>query len=411
MCAPLAASRFARSYDPLDRIDLEAGPAGSRNHDFDPGGNRTTDGAGTTASFTPATDRLATINGVSVTLDAAGNLTSDGSYQYLWNSLGQLAELRKPDNTLIATYYYDHQNLRTRKVTTAAAPQGVSKTFYHYDQAGHLIAETTPGNTPQTTYIWNGDILTGFIVHQPTRTVYTVQTDHLGSPFQVRTLAGQVVWRWESEAFGKTAPNEDVDGDGVKLTLNLRFPGQYFDRESGLHYNWNRYYSPRLARYISPDPIGLSGGPNLFAYAEGNPLRYSDPLGLWVKRCARGLGDKNKPPKKPSGNPIRHDYLSVSGQILSFQAGDSMAWSQGFIDDNEYPSNPKCNMVCDDDKFDRYVFEAANKIGAPTYCLTAYPGSLPHMLGARNCQTWADDVLKKAKEKYLATEKCPKCFK
>ncbi len=277
------------SYDPLDRIDLEAGPAGARNHDFDAGGNRTSDGAGTTSSFTPSTDRLATINGVSVTLDAAGNLTSDGTYKYLWNSLGQLGELRKPDNTLIASYYYDHQNLRTRKVTTAAAPQGVGKTFYHYDQAGHLIAETTPGNTPQATYIWNGDVLTGFIVHQPTRTVYTVQTDHLGSPFQVRTLAGQVVWRWESEAFGKTAPNEDVDGDGNKLTLNLRFPGQYFDRESGLHYNWNRYYSPRLGRYLSPDPIGLAGGLNLYVYANQNPLTFTDPLGLDVYTLQLGF--------------------------------------------------------------------------------------------------------------------------
>ena len=268
------------SYDPLDRIDLEAGPAGARNHDFDAGGNRTSDGAGTTAAYTPNSDRLDTIDGVSVTLDSAGNLTSDGTYKYLWNSLGQLAELRKPDNTLIASYYYDHLSLRTRKVTTAAAPQGADKTFYHYDQAGHLIAETTPGNTPQATYIWNGDILTGFIVHQPARTVYTVQTDHLGSPFQVRTLDGTVVWRWESEAFGKTLPNEDVDGDGNKLTLNLRFPGQYFDRESGLHYNWNRYYSPRLGRYMSTDPIGVDGGSNVYAYVGGNPLSFIDPLGL-----------------------------------------------------------------------------------------------------------------------------------
>ena len=266
MCAPL----------PTLLADLD--------HDFNANGNRTTDGAGTTAAYTPNSDRIATLNGQTVTLDAAGNLTSDGTYKYLWNSLGQLAELRKPDDTLIASYYYDHQNLRTRKVTTAAAPQGAGKTFYHYDQQGHLIAETTPGNQPQTTYIWNGDVLTGLIVHQPQRTVYTVQTDHLGSSFQVRTLDGTVVWRWESEAFGKTAPNEDADGDGNKLTLNLRFPGQYYDRESGLHYNWNRYYSPRLGRYLSPDPIGLSGGLNGYGYANQNPLSFTDPLGLMGSR-------------------------------------------------------------------------------------------------------------------------------
>lgn len=84
--------------------------------------------------------------------------------------------------------------------------------------------------------------------------------------------AGQVVWRWESEGYGGTAPNEDVDGDGNKLTPNLRFPGQYYDEESGLHYNWHRYYSPRLARYLSPDSVGLDGGLNLYTYALGNPI-------------------------------------------------------------------------------------------------------------------------------------------
>mgnify|MGYP000445100749 CR=1 FL=1 len=375
------------SYDPLDRIDLEAGPAGTRNHDFDANGNRTSDGAGTTAGFTPSTDRLATINGVAVTLDAAGNLTSDGSYQYLWNSLGQLAELRKPDNTLVASYYYDHQNLRTRKVTTAAAPQGISKTFYHYDQAGHLIAETTPGNTPQATYIWNGDVLTGFIVHQPARTVYTVQTDHLGSPFQVRTLAGQVVWRWESEAFGKTAPNEDVDGDGQKLTLNLRFPGQYFDRESGLHYNWNRYYSPKLGRYMSPDPIGLSGGMNLYGYANQNPLSYTDPLGLayFASRPLSGL-----PWLGSFSQNTLDDFLNteISHEQLFFEDGKAPS-NLGYFDDSKLKEEP--NPIGYRRKPGQYsdcIMRKAISSAEPpkSYCLIG-----------KNCQTWADRVRKEYK--------------
>ena len=83
-----------------------------------------------------------------------------------------------------------------------------------------------------------------------------------------------------SDAFGNTLPNEDVDLDTTKLTLNLRFLGQYYDKESGLHYNWHRYYSPKLARYLSPDPIGLGGGLNRFAYVGGNPLSNLDPTGL-----------------------------------------------------------------------------------------------------------------------------------
>lgn len=273
------------TYDALDRLDTESGATGARNHDFDGNANRTTNGAGTTQTYTANTDRLATVNGVAVTLDAVGNITYDGTFRYVWDAYNQLAELHKADNTLLATYVYDEQGLRLSKVTTSAAPQGASTIFYFYDTQGHLIAETggatlAQAQTPQMTYVWNGDKLTGVIVHQPSRVVYTVDLDHLSSPFQLRNLAGKVLWRWDTEAFGNTLPNEDVDADGNKLTLNLRFPGQYYDKESGLHYNWHRYYSPKLARYLSPDPIGLAGGVNRFGYVNGNPLRWADPLGL-----------------------------------------------------------------------------------------------------------------------------------
>ena len=59
--------------------------------------------------------------------------------------------------------------------------------------------------------------------------------------------------------------------------MNLRFPGQYYDAESGLHYNWNRYYSPAIGRYISSDPIGVDGGLNTYNYADASPVMYADP--------------------------------------------------------------------------------------------------------------------------------------
>jgi RHS repeat-associated protein len=77
-----------------------------------------------------------------------------------------------------------------------------------------------------------------------------------------------------------TLPNEDPDQDGITTTVNLRFPGQYYDQESTLHYNWNRYYDPRTGRYIASDPIGIDGGLNTYGYVRNNALRWTDEAGL-----------------------------------------------------------------------------------------------------------------------------------
>ncbi|WP_342133592.1 RHS repeat-associated core domain-containing protein [Hydrogenophaga sp. OTU3427] len=110
--------------------------------------------------------------------------------------------------------------------------------------------------------------------------VHYIDADQLGTPRQVRNATGQALWRWESDAFGTPSPNEDPDGTGKALSYNLRIPEQLYDEETGLHYNWNRYYDPATGRYTQSDPIGLAGGVNTYGYVNGNPISLTDPTGL-----------------------------------------------------------------------------------------------------------------------------------
>jgi RHS repeat-associated protein len=110
--------------------------------------------------------------------------------------------------------------------------------------------------------------------------MYFIHTDHLNTPRTVANQAAQVVWRWDhAEPFGSFPANDNPSGLGT-FEFNLRFPGQYFDKESNTHYNYHRYYDPAIGRYIQADPIGLRGGINIYAYVRGNPLSLTDPLGL-----------------------------------------------------------------------------------------------------------------------------------
>jgi len=110
------------------------------------------------------------------------------------------------------------------------------------------------------------------------------QLDHLGTPIAAHNAKGEAVWTAEYEAWGRIR-NETVS-DGLKVNIPFRFQGQYYDGESGLHYNRFRYYDPEIGRFVSQDPIGLMGGMNLFEYAP-NPTLWVDPLGLKYRSIGR----------------------------------------------------------------------------------------------------------------------------
>ena len=271
---PAGASTY--SYDALDRLTREQGPVITQSFGYDGAGNRSSDGTGAYV-YAPSSNRQTGRPQGPVTLDAAGHTTAQAGYGYTWDGAGRLKTVSQ-SGQLRATYHYDARHRRTRKVTSAQAPQGAQTVLYAYDQADHLIAESD-ATGPIRSYVWRDDVPLAQIEHRPTRRVLYLETDHLGTPTAARNEQGTVVWRWDSDAFGATGPDEDPDGDGQPTTVNLRFAGQYHDQESGLHYNLARYYDPTTGRYLSPDPIGLAGGINTYAYVENNPLRYVDPTG------------------------------------------------------------------------------------------------------------------------------------
>jgi len=124
--------------------------------------------------------------------------------------------------------------------------------------------------------------------------LYILGTDHLGTPWRAWDReTGEIVWAADYEVFGKAWTYVPRSTDEPLVQVNLRFPGQYFDEETGLHYNWHRYYDPDTGRYLQPDPaaqqpysdgedLSVKGplGPSSFHYADNSPMMFFDPNGF-----------------------------------------------------------------------------------------------------------------------------------
>lgn len=289
--------------------------------------------------------------------------------------------------------------LATAAFSVRATP---ATTYYIYDESGHLIGEyDANGNTVQE-HIYLGDRPVAVV--QGGNVGY-VTADQLNTPRAVTNISQTIEWSWTSDPFGNGQPTGSV-------MYNLRFPGQYYDAETGHSYNYFRDYDSATGRYMESDPVGIAGGLNTYLYALASPIFKSDIFGLVVAICNRALGGPNEPPLPGNSTwPLRHEYIVVNGQAYSFQPSGSELLSPGQILNNENPNNGQCSVLCADPQFDSAVLNAIGTIGAPSYCLLATYDSLAHAVGMRNCQTWAQDVLNLAKQNYLKNDKCPKCFK
>ena len=276
----------AYRYDRLDRIVGDAIDANaSIDYTYDLNDNRLTVQANAgnpdaRLRYAAASNRLASQE----TLDFATTPTPfipAPLRDLVYNDVGRLYQLYE-DGVLKAEYLYNDEGQRTRKVVHAPGGGGTTVTIYHYDQMGYLVTETQSNGTFIRDYIWQEGMhpLAQIDSTAGVERIVYLYTDHLMTNRLATDAAQAVVWRWEGEAFGNTPAQEFA---GVRV--NLRFPGQYFDAESNLHYNWNRYYDPTLGRYITSDPIGLSVDRNSYSYSAQNPIVRADPKGLvWQQR-------------------------------------------------------------------------------------------------------------------------------
>ena len=245
----------------------------------------------------------------------------------MYNNVGRLYQLVE-DGTLKADYLYNDAGQRTRKTTYQADGITIdSITIYHYDQMGYLISETDETGQLIKDYIWQEGMtpLAQIDDNNSTETITYLHTDHLMTNRLATDQNQQVIWQWEGEAFGNTQAEEFTT-----TKVNLRFPGQYFDEETNLHYNHFRYYDPSLGRYITSDPIGLDGGINTYGYVGGNSVVSFDPLGLYVptelpEKCQIVITSDNSihKPKSIIGDPriLRRQIVTGGMKYKNYKIG------------------------------------------------------------------------------------------
>ncbi|WP_329956164.1 RHS repeat-associated core domain-containing protein [Catenulispora pinistramenti] len=229
--------------------------------------------------------------------DDAGRLvrttrrTLDGrqkTWLYTWDSQDRLVQAQTPEHGTWR-YVYDPTGRRTAKVRLGEDGRGAERTLFSWEDS-RLAEQTALGpDGTNVTLTWDYDPDTYRPAAQRRRSwvdgaeqgavdevFHAVVTDLVGTPAELIGADGHVAWRTTGSLWGRTVDTAGEDG----LDCPIRFPGQYHDDETGLHYNLNRYYDPDTAAYLTPDPLGLAPSPNDRGYVV-NPLTYADPLGLY----------------------------------------------------------------------------------------------------------------------------------
>ncbi len=299
-------------YDPLDRLISVRGST-PESFAHDPAGNLL-------AQNDLPVANLANVKG--------NRLLMQGDRHYDYDAYGnQIRERRGTGQKLVTEYRYDCQH----RLIGVSLPGG-STASYKYDAFGRRIEKTVDGHT--TEFLWQGERLIAESATNRYRTYiyepgtfrplamldgegpmkaqpFYYQLDHLGTPQELTDYSGEIMWSAKYRAYGNLATLDIAEIDNP-----LRFQGQYFDAETGLHYNRHRYYNPGTGRFLTPDPIKLAGGLNNYQYVP-NPTGWVDPLGL-----TSGCPDADS---KNTG-PVVGSAVSEASPKVPAPSGEALDW-------------------------------------------------------------------------------------
>ncbi len=237
--------------------------------------------------FAANTDRLVTTLRA-FTYDAAGNITRDTrgatQYNYTISSAGRIARVAV-GTSVRADYVYDGKSRLASRVTQNQAGAGTTRLFH--DNDNRVIAEVNAAGTTVREYIWLDDLPVAVLdgtTSTTNPTLFFVHADHLNRPVAMSNAAKAWVWRAQYEPFGAV---HQIVGPAAN---DSRFPGQWFQLEAGLAYNWHRHYDATLGRYTQPDPLGVVQAPPSKTQwvARAEPVRPSPTEG--------GVDDQTRSP-------------------------------------------------------------------------------------------------------------------
>ncbi|WP_019811370.1 RHS repeat-associated core domain-containing protein [Saccharomonospora halophila] len=327
--------------DPVGRVTALDGYGRRESYTYDPAGNiRTATWRSHGSEFADEHgydgSRLTRTADLGYEYDGQGRVVSrrhHGSggaprrWRYLWNVEDQLTEVTTPDGT---RWRYRYDALGRRIGKHRLSPDGTTvteRTDFTWD--GLWLTEQVSNGTDAITWEWQARRFRPLIqchrrrsAHVPQwfdHALYAVVTDLVGTPTELVDGSGAVAWRGRTTLWGRS-----IIRRADTVSTPWRFPGQYHDAETGLHYNYFRFYDPDAGRYVSPDPLGLAPSPNHYSFVP-NPLRWLDPLGL--------MGCEDNVPLYRNVDGREFDSIAETGQ---FQSGGGSAEGKWFALNGEH---------------------------------------------------------------------------